>query len=147
MAAGAGAGPRTFVGDLEFGLAGERSIRNQISSFLNADVELQGGFSILDIHTHSHRGEIKSRRENSQYFQRMGSIIIGKNKIDAFADSPHECWCFFNLSDGLFGIKYDPEVFSNFVVQNDFIRHRRSDYNDRPHAVVHIPFNMLTRIT
>jgi hypothetical protein len=140
------AGVASLAGDLAFGAEGELNVRDRIAQFLGAEVVLQGGYSVLDIHTGRHRGEIKSRRENSAYFERFGDIIIGKNKIEAFEGSPHECWCFFNVADGLYAIKYDEEVFADFLVQTDFLRGRREGVVDRPSAVVHIPWGLLTRV-
>lgn len=128
-----------FCEDLAFGLAGEEFAKPHIEAFLGFPIVLAQGTYTLDIRRASDNafiGEIKSRKVGLHTYS---TIIIGKNKIDAFTDPERQYYCFFNLTDGLYAVPYDREVFESYSVE-DFQRlQTRSDYVDRVHKVYHIP--------
>jgi hypothetical protein len=120
--------------DFQFGLTGERTVIHRIADFLGTPVALDGGTGVLDVHSATQCGEIKSRRYKSTAFN---DWMIGLNKIEAMTDESKSYHIFFNLMDGLFAVPYDKERFATLMPE-DFKRERNYAY-DKVQSVVYIP--------
>lgn len=90
-------------------------------------------------------GEQKSRRITYDDALRYKTIVIGKNKID-YMRANGKGVVFFDLTDGLYAIRYERELFDTFRIEDEFQRGERADCYDRPSAVVHIPTLLLTKV-
>ena len=88
--------------------------------------------------------ELKTRRiRHDQY----PTALIGKNKIDFCFDPATTTYYFcFSYNDGLYSIKYDPEVFKTFRVEDEYVRSPRYGCANIPQKVVHIPHEFLTKV-
>jgi len=120
--------------DFAFGLAGERAVIHRIAEYLGTPVKLSGGVNILDVHSETKMGEIKSRRYKSTAFN---DWMIGLNKIEEMTNPDIQYTIFFNLADGLFAVPYNEEQFST-LIPRDFLRERGYAY-DKVQSVIYIP--------
>ena len=81
--------------------------------------------------------------KTAQYYQ---TLYIGKNKIDFFEANKDSIngRIYFDLTDGLFFIDYDYNIFKDFRTKP----HQRTDRDvyDSESEVVLIPFNLLTPV-
>jgi hypothetical protein len=127
--------------DFAFGLAGERAVIHRIADYLGTPVKLSGGKNILDVHSNTNMGEIKSRRYKSTAFK---DWMIGLNKIEEFTNPEMKYTIFFNLLDGLFAVPYDAERFST-LMPSGFLR-ERGYAGDKVQTVIYIPKDWLIRV-
>ena len=85
------------------------------------------------------------------YFVKMtdntdGTFTISESKVlKAQADPTKTYYFFWAYSDGLFYLKYDPDVWSQFEV-GPFKRWDRIDRIEKPHRHYFIPYESLIRI-
>ena len=89
--------------------------------------------------------EQKARKIDMKTAKYYNTLIIGKNKVDAL-EANGKGTIYFDLTDSLWAIKYDKEVFAQFAVEWNYLRGQRSDCVDRPSPVVHIPLKCCLRV-
>lgn len=134
----------TFKSDYAFGIKKEIESLDKLNGYFDTKLVYRGGFSTFDYDNGNNVFvELKSRRiRHDQY----DTTIIGANKVDSARDNPHNTyWFCFSYEDGLYGIKFEPEKFADFV--KDFYRRGdRSDYNNRPQLVYFIPTKELIKL-
>jgi hypothetical protein len=129
--------------DLQFGDESERANLSRLSAFVNAPLQKTTAFHPMD---YTNEGntlylELKTRRiRHNQY----PTALIGKNKVDFCSDPSKTYYFCFCYNDGLYFIKYDPEVFKTFRVEEDYTRTPRYGCVNRSQTLVHIPHEFLT---
>ena len=86
------------------------------------------------------RYELKSRKINHNQFP---TILISHRKIIKGSSNGCDLVLLFLFLDGLYFIRYEPMLFSNFDI-GDFVRYR--DGQGEKDTVIHIPIKHLTKI-
>ena len=143
----------TQKADLDFGFARECANTPRICDHLGVYMLKLNPMNVCDwIECIPREGipylaEQKARNISREYIDRFygGTVIIGKNKVDAIAKHG-EGILYFDLRDGLYYIQYDEEVFKGFRIQVGFRRGERQDCEDKEHDVVHIPTTLLEKV-
>lgn len=88
--------------------------------------------------------EVKSRNCN---FLDYETTLLPYHKIAEMDYYPNkELYCVFVFYDGAYYIKYDEALFKTFVIEKDFVCHKREDKDDKPAPHIHIPICRLTKI-
>jgi hypothetical protein len=129
--------------DLQFGDESEQRHLNQFSTLVGASLTKTPPFHPMDYTNDGNTifVELKTRRiRHDQY----PTALIGKNKIDFCSDETKTYYFCFCYNDGLYYIKYDPEVFKTFRVEEEYTRTPRYGCVNRPQTLVHIPHSHLT---
>lgn len=133
----------TFASDYAFGTANETPVQKKVEQFLETPLIRRGGMSTFDYDNDKIFCEVKSRRIPHNAYP---TAIIGANKVDEAQRNPKNTyWFFFDYVDGLYGVKYDEEKFSQYE-RTDYSRGDRADYHNRPQECVFIPSSDLVRI-
>jgi hypothetical protein len=133
--------------DLKMGEDNEIKNVDLISEFLKTElIKDTNKFSIMDWTNKSNTiyVELKSRRFSYKLYP---TTIIGSNKINFCNDPTKNYYFVFSFIDGLYYIKYDKELFKDFVVKNMQINYRKDVGYNEINNVVHIPINLLKKIT
>ena len=136
--------PCTQADDLKFGYTHERNVLERLQTQFNSTLMRGGTYDTMD-YTNPAKTlfiELKSRRINHNQYP---TAIIGRNKVRFCSDPTKEYYFVYNYEDGLFYIKYDPELFATFDVVEEYQRNRRPDARDAPQEVVMIPYKYLKR--
>ena len=131
--------------DLAYGKQKEREVQSSISAFLGEPMLIQPDLSVWDFDGTTKRGELKSRRYSYADMLRMGTVWIGHNKIEAFNRTDKKCYAFFNFTDGLYALEYDPWTWESFGTRV-FQRTDRSDANDREQLLIDVPTHLLVPV-
>jgi hypothetical protein len=137
---------RSVKGDLAFGLAAEETHRTEIAGFvgcgLNKDPNPYAAFDFYNDEKTIYC-ELKGRRIPHDKYE---TCIITESKVLKAAADPTKTYYFFwAYEDGLFYLKYEPEVFSKFEVK-PFKRFNRVDKIEKEHRHYFIPYQSLHRI-
>jgi hypothetical protein len=135
---------RTQAEDLRFGYTHEQNVLERLQKQFGTTLLRGGNWDTMDYSNPAKTIfiELKSRRVPHD---RYPTAIIGRNKIRFCSDPTKEYYFVYNYEDGLFYIKYDPELFATFEVVTEYQRNRRADATDAPQEVVMIPYKYLTR--
>lgn len=131
----------TFVRDYTFGKTNEEQVLMKICKVFDEQINPTTNFCSWDFESDTAIYELKSRNHSSNTYP---DVMIGYNKIQPFNNNKPQ-YFLFNFTDGLFYIKYDENIFTDFELKL-FKREGRTDYNDKPQVVCHIPIKNLTRI-
>jgi len=140
----------TFVNDYKFGMASEETNKNVLEKVFNTSFTRRGGmvtfdYDNLDMPTKPTTiyAELKTRRINHDKYP---TALIGANKVWVASQNPDaEFWFVYNYTDGIYGIKYEKELFGSFN-HGDFQRGERSDKNDMPQDCYFIPYEYLLKL-
>jgi hypothetical protein len=135
---------RTQAEDLRFGYTHEQNVLERLQKQFGTTLLRGGNWDTMDYSNQAKTIfiELKSRRVPHD---RYPTAIIGRNKVLWCSDPTKEYYFVYNYEDGLFYIKYDPELFATFEVVTEYQRNRRADARDAPQEVVMIPHRYLTR--
>ena len=132
--------------DLEFGTKSELTNHEILEHFLNTTLNRKGGYATFDFEdpTKTVFVELKTRRIKHDAYP---TTMIGLNKIQ-FCELERDVdyWFAYCYTDGIWVIKYDRELFSNFEVSHDFKRSERPDARNNADSVVYIPIQYLTNV-
>ena len=129
----------TFTSDYSFGKTQEERVLSKICKFFNEEIKPTAEYCRWDFESFNTIYELKSRNVFSNTYD---DVMINYSKIQPI----HKAQYFlFNFTDGLFYIKYDQHVFTDFELKV-FKREGRLDYNDKPQVVCHIPIHALTKL-
>lgn len=131
--------------DLQFGDESERTNLPIVSTLVGASLFKTPPFHPMDYTNEDNTifVELKTRRiRHDQY----PTALIGKNKVDFCSDETKAYYFCFCYNDGLYTIKYDPEVFKTFRVEEDYFRSPRVGCVNRSQTLVHIPHTYLRRV-
>jgi hypothetical protein len=130
-----------FSKDYQFGKTNEERVLIKLCKVFDEQILPTTEFCSWDFESDSAIYELKTRNHSSNTYQ---DVMIGYNKIQPFNNNKPQ-YFLFNFTDGLFYIKYDEDVFTDFELKL-FKREGRTDYNDKPQVVCHIPIKYLTKI-
>jgi hypothetical protein len=127
--------------DLKFGLEKETECIDTITTFFKCgELKKSSKYGVIDFYNKTHYFELKSRRNKYLAFP---TTICGINKIDYFKKLKQECYLLFNFTDGLYYIKYDPNIFNNFEIKEEtIIRDEKIEIKKN----IHIPIIYLNKI-
>lgn len=137
----------TFAADYALGTANEVPVKQKLEKFLGEPLVRRGGLALFDYDNNNETkmifSEVKTRRIRHDAYP---TAIIGANKVDEAQRNPNNTyWFFFDYVDGLYGIKYDEEKFSQYE-RTDYSRGDRDDFHNRPQECVFIPSSDLVRV-
>lgn len=128
----------SFVSDYKFGKTKEDEILTIIKKeFQEEIIKSENNFERYDYKSDTHYYELKSR--NNKY-EAYPTTLIEKGKV--IADN---LIFLFNFTNGLYYIKYNKNEFDKFECK-EYVRNKRSDYNDVPKLYYFIPINKLIKI-
>ena len=131
--------PRTLKADLEFGKGKEIEILPIIRDYFKDDINfVKYEYSTYDFRGKQYKYELKSRTTK---YEDYDTTLLPESKIKY----NKYIYFLFNFTDGLYYIKYEPNIFSTFKVEK-FCRNKRSDYNDTPKNYIYIPITSLIKI-
>jgi hypothetical protein len=139
--------PATFAADYALGTANEVPIQKKLEKFLGEPLVRRGGMALFDYDNNNETkmifSEVKTRRIRHDAYP---TAIIGANKVNEAQRNPNNTyWFFFDYVDGLYGIKYDEEKFSEYE-RTEYSRGDRADFHNRPQECFFIPSGDLIRI-
>jgi len=131
--------------DLAYGGASEERHLATFSTFVGKGLQKTSTYHPMDYTDDGNTIflELKTRRVNHDQYP---TALIGKNKVDFCSDPTktyYFCYCY---NDGIYYIKYDPEVFKTFRVEEEYYRSPRAGCVNRPQTLVHIPHSRLSRL-
>lgn len=134
----------TFKSDYAFGSASEKSVLPTLNAYFNSDLLYRGGNSTFDYDNGSNLFvELKTRRITHDQYP---TAIIGANKVDSASKHPeHTYWFVYQYADGLYGVKYDKDLFATFE-RRSYSRGDRPDFHNRPQECVFLPHKHLTKL-
>jgi len=140
----------TFASDFAFGVQSEKTNHAILETLFKTPFIRRGGKAIFDFDNHSTSpaktiyAELKTRRVKHDDY---ATALIGANKVYYASLNPDaEHWFVYNYMDGIFGIKYDKELFSKFTT-DAFTRGERPDTSNASQDTVFIPYKYLTRFS
>jgi len=131
--------------DITYGTQSEEVVLSKLNSFFKKDLQLQGGFSVMDYCDKAKTTyfELKTRRlMRNQY----PTTIIGANKIEFCKNENTDYYFVFSFLDGIYYIKYNKELFDTFERDDNYYRGRRTDCANVRQHIVHIPVSRLTKL-
>jgi hypothetical protein len=132
----------TFKGDYEFGTKEEEEKKGLLEKVFGVTLIRRGGSSVLDYDDgNTFYLELKSRRITHNKYP---TAILGANKVK-YAEGKDKVWFCWNYTDGIYGLKYDKELFDTFTC-GDYERGARADFHNRPQEVYFIPHRHLTKL-
>lgn len=140
--------PKTFRQDNAFGLLSESKVLPTLQT-IHPKFKKTGKYCPIDYilniknsKTKKILTELKSRNVKKDTFK---TTIIPKNKLDFIQKKPKFKGIFlFNFRDGLFGCNVkDLKLNENYYI-DDFVRHKRSDFNDKIKKYLFINTDFLT---
>lgn len=137
----------TFAADYALGTANEVPVQKKLEKFLGEPLVRRGGMALFDYDNNNETkmifSEVKTRRIRHDAYP---TAIIGANKVNEAQRNPNNTyWFFFDYVDGLYGIKYDEEKFSQYE-RTEYSRGDRADFHNRPQECFFIPSGDLTRV-
>jgi hypothetical protein len=140
----------SFATDYKFGTEKEVPTKPILESFFKTPLTHRGGYAVFDYDNEELKRnnvlhiDLKSRRiAHNQY----ATAIIGANKVEIAEKNPSRSyWFVYKYVDGLYGIKYNKELFDTFE-HTDFSRNDRPDFHNNPQHCYFIPSEKLIRIT
>lgn len=137
----------TFATDYAFGIASEKTNHKILEKVFNTPFVRRGGMVTFDYDNDSTKNpiyaELKTRRVKHDTY---ATALIGANKVWVASQNPNaEHWFVYNYTDGIYGIKYDKEVFDGFN-HGEFQRGERPDKVDRPQDCYFIPHESLIKL-
>ena len=139
--------PATFATDYALGTANEVPVQKKLETFLGEPLVRRGGMALFDYDNNNETkmvfSEVKTRRIRHDAYP---TAIIGANKVNEAQRNPKNTyWFFFDYVDGLYGIKYDEEKFSEYE-RTEYSRGDRPDFHNRPQECFFIPSGDLIRV-
>jgi len=130
---------RTIKEDYEFGKEKEKEILETISEYFNDDITfVDYKYSTYDYKGKKSKYELKSRTNKYKAFP---TTLIPSSKVK-YDTNIH---FLFYFTDGLYFIKYNKTLFDTFELK-EFVRNKRTDYNDKPQLYYFIPIEHLIKI-
>lgn len=130
--------------DIAFGLNSENNYKNRLETFFGCGLKKTGTYDAMDYTNESQTIfiEMKTRRVTHNQYP---TALIGKNKVDFCKASNAECYFVYVYLDGVFYIKYDPELFATFECA-DYQRGWREGGIQPRQLFYFIPHEHLTKI-
>lgn len=135
----------SFRADYKLGTAKEEELLETLKTFFKDEiVKNPNKFAILD-YKGKHYYEMKSRNVKATAYP---DTIITKKKIDYYnkLNTESNLYLIFPFTDCIKYIQYSKEVFDTFKCE-EFVRHQRSDFNDKKQLYYFIPINALSDVS
>jgi hypothetical protein len=139
---------KSQASDLSYGDQRERINHPRIEEHLGVRLEKLGKYDIMDwreIPTDdSPLWNVEQKARNMTFdfcATNYKTALIGKNKIDYMKGG--NGIVYFDFTDKLMYWVFDEEEYKTFTIEEQFVRHQRSDCVDKPSPVVHIPCSIL----
>ena len=131
--------------DRLFGGASEDANHSKIEEFTGTKLNINKGYATMDYIDQAKTVfvELKTRRVRHNAYP---TTIVGVNKISFCKDESKKYYFVFSFLDGLYGIKYDKELFNTFACDGNYFRKAREDCPNVQQSVIHIPVSKLTKI-
>jgi hypothetical protein len=131
--------------DINFGLKSEETNKVTLENFFGCGLKKTGTYDPMDYTDEAKTiyFEMKTRRINHNQYP---TALIGKNKVDFCKTSNATCYFVYVYLDGMFYVKYDPELFDTFVCE-DYQRGWRAGGVAPVSPYVFIPYKYLTPLT
>jgi hypothetical protein len=133
---------QAFNKDYEFGRKAEQDILETLRTYFN-DTTISPSTDKYDRYDYTSEGgakyELKTRRLTRNRFTTT-MLPLGK----LIKENPTNNIFLFKYTDGLFYIKYDAEIFSNFTIA-PYCRQDRAGF-DAEQDYIYIPVHLLTQI-
>jgi hypothetical protein len=127
----------SFKKDYTLGLQKEDEVLPKIKNYFKREIQKTNNkFETYDFYDEKYTYELKSR--NVKY-ETYPTTLIAKDKIRK------RIIFLFDFTDGLYYIKYKHKKFENFECK-EFVRNKRSDYNDKQKEYIYIPIEYLKKI-
>jgi hypothetical protein len=127
----------SFKKDYTLGLQKEDEVLPKIKNYFKREIQKTNNkFETYDFYDEKYTYELKSR--NVKY-ETYPTTLIAKDKIRK------RIIFLFNFTDSLYYIKYKSKKFENFECK-EFVRNKRSDYNDKQKEYIYIPIEYLKKI-
>jgi hypothetical protein len=140
----------TFASDFAYGTQSEKTNHTILESIFKTPFVRRGGKAIFDFDntttspTRTIYAELKTRRIRHNDYP---TALIGANKVYYASLNPNaEHWFIYNYMDGIYGIKYDKDLFATFE-KVAFTRGDRPDTSNMPQDTVFIPYSHLTKFS
>lgn len=130
--------------DIRFGTNNEINILETLQNYLQTTLQRSGGYAVMD-YTNPGKTiyvELKSRRIKHNTYP---TAIIGLNKVEFAKKSTAECYFVWLYTDGLYYLKYDPEVWNQFEVNHEYYRGERLDCINYAQSIVYVPHELLQK--
>lgn len=129
---------KAYETDYQFGKRREKECFKQIRKFFNPKLQMtQYEYAPYDYWSTTHIVELKSRTTDRN---RYNTTIISLTKVNYAKENPQYITHFvFDFNDGMYYIKYDPELFEKFDITQKIRRDRKLEIND----YVNIPISKL----
>jgi hypothetical protein len=122
--------------DYQYGRQKECEILDKMNKyFMDNITQTENRFDTKDYVGDKNKYEVKSRRI---YYKSYPTTIIPTDKVN------ENIIFLFNFIDGLYYIRYNKEVFSNFKI--DYFHRRDGGQNNKNKLYFYIPINELTQI-
>lgn len=151
---------RTQMADLSYGDKRERINHPRIERHLGVRLEKLDKFNIMDWKEVPYGNDdsqpwlVEQKARNISYkfccenyrYNNKPTALIGKNKLDHIANNGGIGIIYFDFTDKLMYWVFDEDEYKTFDIEKNFLRGGRTDYVDKPHAVVHIPCDMLKEV-
>ena len=128
--------------DMNFGLKSEEKNKATLEHFFGMGLKKTGQYDPMDYTDEAQTIfiEMKTRRINHNQYP---TALIGKNKVDFCKTSNATCYFVYVYLDGMFYVKYDPELFATFECA-DFERGWREGGIQPKQLFYYIPHEHLT---
>ena len=135
----------SFTGDYAFGTKQEDLIHPKLETHFGRKLTKNPNkYAVIDYSDEEGRMliELKSRRNA---YARYATTLLTSHKIKKLEGQTKEVWFVFNFTDGLYSLKYDPEVFATFELA-PFQRWNRQDRQEKEVEHYYIPIEALSPI-
>jgi hypothetical protein len=131
--------------DMNFGLKSEENNKATLETFFRCGLKKTGKYDPMDYVDEGQTIfiEMKTRRINHNQYP---TALIGKNKVDFCKTTNATCYFVYVYLDGMFYVKYDPELFDSFDC-HDYQRGWREGGIAPVSPYVFIPHENLTLLT
>jgi len=133
----------SFKNDYAFGLDGESSVMNKMSSYFGAELTKTDQYNPFDFKDSKMCIELKTRRNTKDAYP---TTMVGANKVKiAEQDTSGKKYVFaFKFTDGIYYIEYDKALFDTFEISEGGRCDRgRPEMND----YCYIPVSLLKPLT
>ena len=137
---------KSLKGDLQFGLKQEDEILPRLESHFGKKLTKESNkYATIDFSDEEKTllVELKSRRNT---YSKYPTTLLSSNKIKKIKGAGKDVYFVFNFTDGLYYLKYDPDVFNTFEL-SQFQRWDRTDRVEQPVEHYYIPIEALKPIT
>ena len=134
----------TFKNDYAFGIKSEKDLHEKLENHFETKLVRRGGYASFDFdNTTNLYLELKTRRICHNNYP---TALVSASKIKVASENPQNTyWICYGFVDGIYGIKYDKELFDTFEI-GDYTRGNRTDFKNVVQTICFIPTEHLIRL-